>query len=175
MRTGLVLSGVLAAVMAFAGAAHAQLSSEGGPIQVEADNGEVLYRERKAIYSGNVDVIQGDARLRSDRIEVNYAGGGGSGGLGGGFGELTTIVATGDVFYVTPEFKARGDKGTYDARSGTITFEGKVVVSRGEDVASGDRLVLELGTGRSVLSAQDSGRVLTTLSPAQSGGGTPQP
>jgi lipopolysaccharide export system protein LptA len=80
MRTGLVLSGVLAAVMAFAGAAHAQLSSEGGPIQVEADNGEVLYRERKAIYSGNVDVIQGDARLRSDRIEVNYAGGGGSGG-----------------------------------------------------------------------------------------------
>lgn len=155
----------LAAGMMVSGAAMAQLSDQGGPIQVDADNGEVLDREKKAIYYGNVDVIQGDARLRADRIEVNYAGGGTGGGLGGSFGELTTIVAIGKVYYVTPEFKATGAKGTYDARDGTITLEGDVIVARGEDVATGDRLVLKLSEGRSTLSADGNKRVRMVLTP----------
>lgn len=170
-RTG--AAALLAAGVVLAPVAGAQLSSQGGPIQVDADNGEILDREKKAIYFGNVDVIQGDARLRADRIEVIYAGGGDAGGLGGSFGELQRIIATGDVFYVTPEFRARGNKGTYEAGTGTITLEGSVIVSRGDDVATGDRLVLLLNEGRSVLSADETGRVRTTLTPE--GGSSPAP
>lgn len=155
------------ALAANAPLAHAQLSSQGGPIQVDADNGEILDREKKAIYYGNVDVIQGDARLRADRIEVIYAGGGEASGIGGSFGDLQTIVAIGDVFYVTPDFKARGDQGTYNATDGTITLTGNVIVNRGDDVAEGDQLVLILDEGRSVLSADDDGRVRTVLVPEE--------
>ncbi len=145
--------------------AAAQLSSEGGPIQVDADNGEILDREKKAIYYGNVDVIQGDARLRADRIEVIYAAGGEGGGIGGSFGALQTILAIGDVFYVTPTFRARGERGTYDAVDGTITLTGDVTVSQGNDVAQGEQLVLYIDDGRSVLSAGEDGRVRTVLVP----------
>ena len=147
------------------GLASAQLSDEGGPIQVDADNGEILDREKKAVYWGNVDVIQGDARLRAERIEVFYAGTENAGGIGGGFGELRTIVASGDVYYVTPDFKARGDVGTYDAVAGTITLEGDVVVSRCNDVATGERLVLLLGEGRSLLTAGEDERVRMVIGP----------
>jgi lipopolysaccharide export system protein LptA len=155
----------LLAFAAVALPAAAQLSSEGGPIQVDADNGEILDREKKAIYYGNVDVIQGDARLRADRIEVIYAGGGGGSGIGGSFGALQTIVAIGDVFYVTPDFKARGERGTYNAVDGTITLTGDVTVNQGNDVAQGEQLVLYIEDGRSVLSAGEDGRVRTVLVP----------
>jgi lipopolysaccharide export system protein LptA len=155
----------LLAFAAVALPAAAQLSSEGGPIQVDADNGEILDREKKAIYYGNVDVIQGDARLRADRIEVIYAGGGEGGGIGGSFGALTRIVARGDVFYVTPDFKARGEVGVYNAENGTITLRGNVVVNQGNDVAQGEQLVLYIEDGRSVLSAGEDGRVRTVLVP----------
>lgn len=153
---------------ALAGTAQGQLSSQGGPIQVDADNGEIRDREKKAVYFGNVDVIQGDARLRADRIEVLYSGGGAGSGLGGSFGELSTIVATGQVYYVTPDFKARGDKGTYDAAAGTITLEGEVIVARADDVATGQKLVLLLSEGRSVLSGGEGSRVRTVLTPQES-------
>jgi lipopolysaccharide export system protein LptA len=166
--TALIALGLSA--LALAGPARAQLSSQGGPIQVDADNGEIRDREKKAVYFGNVDVIQGDARLRADRIEVLYSGGGEGSGLGGSFGELSSIIATGQVFYVTPDFKARGNKGTYDAPSGTITLEGEVIVSRGEDVATGQKLVLLLSEGRSVLTGGQGERVRTTLTPQ----GTPE-
>jgi len=156
---------ILLAFAATALPAAAQLSSEGGPIQVDADNGEILDREKKAIYYGNVDVIQGDARLRADRIEVIYAGGGRGSGIGGSFGALQTIVAIGDVFYVTPDFRARGERGTYDATDGTITLTGDVTVNQGNDVAQGEQLVLYIEDGRSVLSAGEDGRVRTVLVP----------
>lgn len=162
-----ILGAAAVAALFLSPAASAQLSSQGGPIQVDADNGEILDREKKAIYYGNVDVIQGDARLRSDRIEVIYAGGGEGSGLGGSFGDLQTIIATGDVFYVTPDFKARGDRGVYNAIDGTITLTGSVIVNRGDDVAEGDQLVLMLDEGRSVISADDSGRVRTVIVPEE--------
>ncbi len=161
----LATSIALVAAGAWGGLASAQLSDEGGPIQVDADNGEILDREKKAVYWGNVDVIQGDARLRAEKIEVFYSGTESAGGIGGGFGELRTIVASGDVFYVTPDFKARGDVGTYDAVAGTITLEGDVVVSRCNDVATGERLVLLLGEGRSLLTAGEDERVRMVIGP----------
>ena len=151
-------------LLVFAGPAQAQLSSQGGPIQVEADRGEVLERQKIAIYTGNVDITQGDARLRAHKVTVIYDGQGGSSEAATGFGDLTSIIAEGEVFYVTPELKARGGKGTYDAKSETILLEGDVILTRGDDVATGDSLKLYLRDGRSVL---DGGRIKTVLTSNQ--------
>ena len=138
--------------------ALAQVSGEGGPIRVNADRSEVLERERKMVLIDNVDITQGDARLRSDVVTLEFSSSGNTttSGLGSAFGDIRTMTARGNVFYVTPELKANGDLGVYVASTDTITLTGNVVLVRGEDVAKGERLVIELAEGRTTLDGGDS-------------------
>lgn len=148
-------AGLMAALLA--GPAGAQLSAEGGPIRVNAETSSVLERERKVVVSGNVDIIQGDARLRANEVTLFYSGrqGAANDGLASGFGDIRELRAIGDVFYVTPDLKATGSVGAYDAASDTITLSGteddKVILIRGEDVAEGCELTLQVSEGRSNL------------------------
>ena len=155
MRT-LAMAGLLAITLA--GAASAQVSGEGGPIRVNADRSEVLDKERKVVLIDNVDITQGDARLRADIVTLEYGGGGETTttGLGSNFGDIRTMTARGNVFYVTPELKANGDLGVYIASTDTITLTGNGVLVRGEDVAKGESLVMELAAGRTTLDGGDS-------------------
>ena len=138
--------------------AMAQVAGEGGPIRVNADRTEVRERERKMILIDNVDITQGDARLRADIVTLEFSGSGNTTatGLGSAFGDIRTMTARGSVFYVTPELKANGDLGVYVAATDTITMTGNVVLVRGEDVAKGERLTIELAEGRTTLDGGDN-------------------
>lgn len=161
--------------------ALAQLSPDGGPIQVNADRLDVFEKENRAVYLGNVDVLQSTARLRSDRLTINFKSNDSdadAGGLGSGFTSPDTMVAEGDVFYVTPDLRARGDKGVYTADDDTVVFTGNVIVSRGEDIAQGECLTLRISAGQSTLGCAADGastRVRTLITPSGEtvgGGGT---
>ena len=155
--------GVFAAMPALA-----QVSGEGGPIRVNADRSEVMERQRQVVLIDNVDIMQGDARLRANRVTINYAGSGETETSGmAGFGDISSMEAIGDVYYVTPEIKATGDRGNYDAESDTITLTGDVVLIRGEDVATGKRLVMRLAEGRTVLEGGAEGQVQMNINPSQ--------
>ncbi|WP_084422081.1 LptA/OstA family protein [Henriciella litoralis] len=155
--------------------ALAQVSGQGGPIRVNADRSEVLERQRQVILIKDVDIMQGDARLRADKVTINYAASGDSETTGasgaGGFGDIETMTAEGSVFYVTPDLKATGTRGVYDAKADTITLTGEVVLVRGEDVATGEKLVMRLAEGRTTLDG-GPGRVQMNINPGQ---GTPAP
>ena len=163
-----ILVGVLAATMITAHA-HSQVSGQGGPIRVKADTSEVLDKERKVILSSNVDITQGDARLRADKVVLAYAGTGAAGSGMTGFGDIDTMTATGDVFYVTTDLKATGDVGVYDAKADTITLRGNVVLLRGEDVAKGERLTMQLAAGKTKLDGGSS-QVNMVITPNESNG-----
>lgn len=147
--------------------AAAQLSAEGGPIGVNADRTETFERENKVLVIGNVDIQQGQARLRADKVTLIFAGNGRSSstGLSSGFGDIKTMLADGEVFYVTPELKARGDHATYEAATGVITMTGNVKMSRDKDVGEGEMLRIETATGESVLDGGE-GRVRVMLDSA---------
>jgi len=147
-----------ALALAFSGTAAAQVSGEGGPIRVNADRSEVLDKERKVILIDNVDITQGTARLRADIVTIEYGGGGDTTttGLGSNFGDIRTLTARGNVFYVTPDLKANGNLGVYVASTDTITLTGDIILVRGEDVAKGERLVMELSAGKTTLDGGDS-------------------
>ena len=66
------------------------------------------------------------------------------------------MTARGNVFYVTPDLKANGDLGVYVASTDTITLTGNIVLVRGEDVAKGERLTMELAAGKTSLDGGDS-------------------
>lgn len=148
----------LAMTLCFAAPALAQVSGEGGPIRVKADRSEVLDKERKVILVDNVDITQGDARLRANVVTLEYGGNAAGTGSGptSGFGDIKTMTARGEVFYVTPDLKANGDLGIYDAQKDTITLTGNVVLVRGDDVAQGDRLVMQLAAGKTTLDGGNS-------------------
>lgn len=147
-----------ALALAFSGTAAAQVSGEGGPIRINADRSEVLDKERKVILIDNVDITQGTARLRADIVTIEYGGGGNTTttGIGSNFGDIRTMTARGNVFYVTPDLKANGDLGVYVASTDTITLTGDIVLVRGDDVAKGERLVMELAAGKTTLDGGDS-------------------
>ncbi len=147
-----------ALALAFSGTAAAQVSGEGGPIRVNADRSEVLDKERKVILIDNVDITQGTARLRADVVTIEYGGAGNTTttGIGSNFGDIRKLTARGTVFYVTPDLKANGNLGVYVASTDTITLTGEIILVRGEDVAKGERLIMELSAGRTTLDGGDS-------------------
>ncbi len=150
MWKSVILAPVLAAV--FASGASAQLSRQSGPIQIEADRLDFLDKEATAVYMGNVDAVQGDARIRAEKLTIFFEknqGDDGGGGLGSGVGDVQRLVAEGEVFYMTPQEKAKGDRGVYNYQDDTITLTGNVTLTRGENVIVGDRLVVDISEGRS--------------------------
>lgn len=178
MKTTLLAAALVSAGLAFASAlapAMAQvgaLSAPGdGPLDVSANDLEVFDQENRVVYSGDVNATRGTARLRADRIEVFFEP-----SVGGGFGEVQRMLATGDVYYITPTEVARADRGTYDIQTSMITLNGNVILTQGCNVSTGERLTANLETGVSELGTggQAGQRVRSVFYPGQDGQ-TPQP
>ncbi|MEL7231567.1 MAG: LptA/OstA family protein [Pseudomonadota bacterium] len=172
MRTVILSALTGLAALAFSAPALAQVSGDGGPIRVKADRSEVLERESKVILIDNVDITQGDARLRADVVTLEYGPAGNTtpSGLGSGFGDIQTMTARGNVFYVTPDLKATGDLGVYNAETDTITLTGNVVLVRCEDVGKGERLTMQLAAGRTMLDGNVGEQVNLVIIPGEGNG-----
>lgn len=140
--------------------AHAQLSAQRGPIQIEADELTFLDKEGRAIYVGNVDAVQGDARIRAEKLTIFFAKkeANGNGGIGSGVGDVERLVAEGEVFYMTPGEKAKGDRGVYNYKNDQILLTGNVTLTRGENVIVGDRLIVDIEKGRSRVESNSRAR-----------------
>ncbi len=156
MLKSLVLATGLMTALTFS--ASAQLSGQRGPIQIEADQLDFIDSEARAVYIGNVDAIQGDARIRAERLTIYFEqrseDGSSATALGGNVGDVQRLVAEGEVYYLTPSERARGDSGVYDYEADTITLTGNVTVTRGENVIAGDQLVVDLANGRSTVTSE---------------------
>lgn len=117
------------------------------PIDIESDTLEVQDTKKVAIFRGNVKAVQGDMTLRSKELHVKYAGEQSADGKGT---QITDIKATGPVIITTKEsHTATSDWAHFDVKSRKVTIGGNVVLSQGGNVIRGDRLVIDLATGRS--------------------------
>lgn len=169
-RTLLIPAAAAAAIALCAPIASAQLSAGGGPISYSADNLEYTDNQRQLVLTGNVDVVQSDSRLQSDKLTLFFKAGAsqGQGGNALGTGDIEKIIAEGQVYYVRPEQKARGDRAVYEVSSDSVTFTGNVVVASDENVMRGDTLVLNIGSGRTVFRpGGTTGRVQGVFRPKQ--------
>jgi lipopolysaccharide export system protein LptA len=157
----------IAGLMLLAPAALAQISSEGGPIYINSARTESLENERMVLMTGNVDIQQGTARLRADTVTIRFKErtGAETSSVVSGFGQIDNIVAEGNVFYVTPEIKAKGDRGVYELATDTITMTGKVALLRERDVAEGQTLRMEIGKRRTTLEG-GTGRTRMVIDPS---------
>ena len=133
--------------------AYAQSETGGGgfdtnqPIEITADSLEVQQANQQAIFEGNVQVVQGEIRMRSSKLVVHYSEKNQSND--GAPTNIRQIDAMGDVFLSSPRETAQGDKGVYDVTNKQIDLQGNVVLTQGKNVLRGDNLTLDLVSGKS--------------------------
>ena len=129
------------------------------PINIQADSLEVVDDKKIAVFDGSVKVTQGRFEMVSKRLKVTY-----SGDLGGTKKSeqargIRYIDATGKVIIKTPdEQSATSDWAKFDVAARIVTIGGNVVLSQGSNVMKGDKLVIDLNTGRSKFHSGVNGR-----------------
>ena len=113
------------------------------PIDITANSFDYDLNAKIGTYTGNVIVIQGDMRMRSDKMKVNIVQ-----------GKPTQITALGHVVVTAPNGNATGDQGVYDPGPRTITMSGNVVLTKEKDVMRGTKLVMDMNTNVAHMYAQ---------------------
>lgn len=134
------------------------------PIEISADALEIRQDQKMAVFRGNVDAQQGQIKLSADEIRVWYDDRE-KGDDGEVRGSISRIVADGNVLITTPRETAKGGHGEYDVPKKLITLTGNVVLTRGGNVITGERLVLDLAEGRSEITGGGKKRVKGVFSP----------
>jgi lipopolysaccharide export system protein LptA len=129
----------------------------GAPIEVTSDSLTVDQATGRAVFDGNVLVIQGALRMTAARVEVSY----GDDGQG-----IQNMQATGGVTLVTAAEAAESREASYDVGSGSLVMSGAVLLTQGQATIAGERLVADLRAG----TGQMEGRVKTVFQPGKQGG-----
>jgi lipopolysaccharide export system protein LptA len=179
--------------------AHAQTTSQGPPnalqgfsqnrdqpVHIEAATLEVRDKQKQATFSGDVRVKQGDTGLRCKSLVVFYEQSGAptdaskslQAASPGPSGEqrIKRLEARGGVVVTQKDQTATGELGIFDMKSNTVTLTGNpVIMTQGQNVLRGGKLVVDLTSGVSRIEAGKSGQgvqmlVQPSASPDSKGG-----
>lgn len=145
------------------------------PITIEADKLVYYDKEQKAVYSGNVVVIQGDTKMTCSAMTVYLdrtpqtgasAPADAQAGPASNSG-VKRLEAAGPVTVVSKSQVATGDRGAYDKIENKVQLIGHVTLSDGQNVTKGDKLTYDLKTGQATIDSggSRSGRVHGQFTP----------
>ncbi|WP_116091256.1 LptA/OstA family protein [Sphingomonas crusticola] len=132
------------------------------PIDISSDHLEVQDRADRAIWVGNVHVVQGDMTMDAARMTASYS----QAQTPGANPQINRIDASGGVTVVSPTERAKGNFGIYDLNRKLITLIGNVSLVRGTNTVNGARLVIDMNSGRATVDGNSVGGAATS----QSGG-----
>ena len=137
------------------------------PISIDADKLVYYDKEHKAIYTGNVVVIQGDTKMTCTAMTVfldhaptpgaDHAPAQGAkpppdaqSGPTADAG-VKRLEAKGPVTVISKTQVATGDNGSYDKTEGKVYLIGHVTLSDGQNVTKGDKLTYDLKTAEATV------------------------
>jgi lipopolysaccharide transport protein LptA len=155
--------GAVLAVMAGAGPAHAQIERGDAPFRVESKTNDILRGECRSVYEGEVVATQGTARLTTDKMVIQ----GSRSDSRSGQCQADRLIAEGNVVYVTPGLRIRGDRAEYDRAVESVTFTGDVILGSDDgSLMRGTSLVYSLADDRARITAGDK-RVEMIIDPSK--------
>src|SRR5262245_49340440 len=139
------------------------------PVHIEAATLEVRDKEKEATFSGDVRVKQGDTGMRCKSLVVFYEQG--ADGTAktqtmqaaspgpGGEQRIKRLEARGGVVVTQKDQTATGELGIFDMKSNTVTLTGNpVVMTQGQNVLRGEKLVVDLTSGVSRVESGKNGQ-----------------
>lgn len=169
MKSRLILAGAIAAALLAAPASAQQQTPSDTPINISAKASEYLQKEGRGVYTGDVIVTRGNARITTDKLTLVCTKPP-PGQTSNECEDVEQIVAEGNVLYTAPDVKIRGDKAVYAYGAGVITITGDVISSRGDEgVVRGTEVVYNVDEGKVRITAGNS-RVLSIITPKKKDG-----
>lgn len=139
------------------------------PIKIDADKLDVLDKENKAVFSGNVVAVQGETTVRCTVMTVLYEGRGGPGGRGAAPAPAATanpapaaagaaggqsndssikrILCKGPVTVVSKTQAATSDNAEFDRANNVVIMTGNVALNDGPNITRGEKLTYNTVTG----------------------------
>ncbi len=163
-----------------AAVARSPLGGLGGtgkePIKIDADRLDVFDKEQRAVFSGNVVAVQGDTTMRCAALTVLYdqsaaksqgaapqpAAAQGAAAQDGGIRKLD---CKGPVTVVSKEQTATADNASFDKAANIVVLSGNAILSQGQNITKGDRIVYDLTTSTGKVETKPGGRVQSVLVP----------
>ena len=155
--TGLVGLSAASLAVAQGGTSALKGHNSDAPIDVSSDRIEVQDRANRAVFAGNVIARQAELTMLTSRLTIAYTSGGNV--------QIQRLDASGGVIVRSPSENARGNFGVYDLERKLITLIGAVQLNRGGSQINGQRLTIDMRTGRAVVDGglpgigQSGGRV----------------
>ena len=148
----LAMAGQSAAQIAvgFGGVAHDATQA----VEVVADSLSIDQTSGRALFEGNVVILQGDLRIAAGRVEVIYSDAGATRGV-------DAVIASGGVLVTRGEDAAQSDEARYDIATALLNMAGDVLVTQGAITIAGDSMVIDMATGNGTV----GGRVRTVFTP----------
>jgi len=145
-------------------------SNRDKPVNIKAASLEVRDKEKFATFTGDVHVVQGDTDMRCKTLVVYYEDSSKDSKESvktaqpgpAGSSQIRRMEARGNVVVSQKDQIATGDRGDFDMRTNTVVLSGKVVLTRGQDVMRGERLVVNLTDG---VSKMEGGRIEGIINP----------
>jgi lipopolysaccharide export system protein LptA len=145
------------------------------PIQIEAASLEMRDKKKEATFSGDVKVVQGDTTMTSKALVVFYDQNNAPAPAAnskaaksapiqaatpgpGGSSSIRRLEAKGSVVVTQKDQIVTGEIAIFDTKANQVTMQGGVVLTQGQNVLRGDRLVVDMTTGVSRVES-DNGRV----------------
>ena len=141
----LLFACLLAAAPALAQDSALKGHDSNAPIDVSADRIEVRDADNQATFSGAVSIRQGTMTLDAASVRVFYTR------TKSDAPEISRMDAQGAVKLTSPSETATARYGIYDVAQRQVTMVGDVVLTRGGNVLRGQRLAIDLDSGRSTL------------------------
>jgi lipopolysaccharide export system protein LptA len=147
------------------------------PIKIDADKLDVLDKENRAVFRGNVVAVQGETTVRCSVMTVFYEGrGGGQGGAGAARATAPTpapagqpgqsndssirrIECAGPVTVVSKTQAATSDNAVFDRANNVVIMTGNVALNDGPNITRGEKLTYNTVTGVANVETTKGGRV----------------
>ncbi len=177
MKIFIIIAFILGATTAIA---KDNLGVSKDPIKIESNELTIEQKEHKGIFVGNVEVIQGDMTINSDKMIVYYIESSpseiskeqkpardipskednpdgkplnDSSDQLPSHNKISRIETFGNVVITTPNEKAKGDKGEYIVKDEVFVLFGNVTLTQGNNILTGTKFVYNKLTGKGTLTS----------------------
>ncbi len=157
-RLTLLSAAMLAVVLSVP--VRAQTAKPPAPVNIEADQMEILDAEKKAVFRGNVDATRGGVNLKAGELTVTYAEVKQADGTSKT--DATNLDAKGAVTIKTRRETITGDWAKFDPQANKLVVGGNVKLVQGSTVLTGKELRADLDTDKVEMSG---GRVKGSFLP----------
>jgi lipopolysaccharide export system protein LptA len=139
---------------------HTSYAAQSGPVEVTANEMEIIDGGKQATFRGAVDAIRTDGRIKADVMVVDYADVKQDDGTMKS--EVSKLDAKGNVTITTKTQVITGDWAKMNITANTLLVGGDVKVVQGKTVLKGQKLNVDLNTNKTLMSG---GRVTGSFVP----------